>query len=616
MSGSRTPSEDAVSLLAPAGALLAAALPYVAFSLASPDALRDVKILGQALGGAAVLAGLALTQAGAPASSSPGLPARAARWGAAILWLLVAASSVRSIPGGLDPLDAVTALAPAALFLWGAAPGGAEVAGRLLGLVIAAGAGTGALAALQRFGGLLRLPVEAPEPRFLASALIGNPGDVAASLVLPALLLWDRLDQWGRRPARERMTLALAGAGILGGLAAAATATPVVALGAGLAVHALAAPRRRLPRLAVIGTLALAALATSDTGRRLAEKAFQATQGDVGETLTQRDIGYLAAAEIVRARPLLGSGPGGYSRAFVPARIAAEERGHRRLVHTSSSSHFENAHCDPLTLAAECGVPAAAAATLVLLALAAGLVREARRGDAPQGEGPSPSTLVALLAGLLVLSLASFPARIPSVAGPAAFLVGLAWRRVGATGALRVGPPLRRAVLMGAAVVLVLGAGVRFAATYLQALGEQAAGAVSMAPPGLREGLVARAFGNLSRAVALRPRKATARLDLGVAHGMAGRLPEAIGSMEASLRLEERAETVLDLGRIHGARGETAKAAVLYTRAVWTMPKLVKAIPDPAEAQAVKARVDRLAIELQHGGRAPELPDELRRPWP
>ena len=106
----------------------------------------------------------------------------------AVFFAAFLASFAAGLPRGRDPLDVLPLLPALALFAWGASREGEATSSRALALLAACGAVTGALASLQRFAGVLRLPVEAPEPRFFATALIGNPGDVGASLVLPALV--------------------------------------------------------------------------------------------------------------------------------------------------------------------------------------------------------------------------------------------------------------------------------------------------------------------------------------------------------------------------------------------------------------------------------------------
>ncbi|MBK6405703.1 MAG: hypothetical protein IPF66_12080 [Holophagales bacterium] len=128
---------------------------------------------------------------------------------------------------GRDPLDALPLVPALALLAWGATAAGETTARRALSLLVACGAATGFLATLQRFTGLLRLPVEAPEPRFHATAWIGNPGDVGAALVIPALLAASSLARGQRRIASGAALVAsVAGlaAGTLAPLAAFAPA--------------------------------------------------------------------------------------------------------------------------------------------------------------------------------------------------------------------------------------------------------------------------------------------------------------------------------------------------------------------------------------------------------
>ena len=135
------------------------------------------------------------------------------------------------------------------------------------------------------------------------------------------------------------------------------------------------------------------------------------------------------------------------------ARLAAEERTGRRLVHRSSSAHFDNAHCDPLTVAAEAGVPAALALAAALGALLAGLLGAARReGSGPSGDRVPAETLLPALVAILVLSLANFPIQIVPVSGPFALLAGLSLARVGG----RLVPPARPAAKAGLVVVALL----------------------------------------------------------------------------------------------------------------------------------------------------------------
>lgn len=590
-------------LLAPLGTLVALSLPFFVLTLASAEATRDAKLAAQSAGGVLVLLGLAY---GKP-SADRGPAGRGARLalGAFLSFLaLFAASAAAGIVRGRDPLDLLPILPALAFFAWGATRPGEESAGRALALLVGCGALTGLLAALQRFAGLLRLPVEAPEPRFYATALIGNPGDVGAALVVPALLAAASLVRRERRLAS-----ALALAAMLAGLAAAATLAPLAGFGAGAAILVLGNLRRRL--LPALGA-ALVLLGLLQAGGVLSRVSEKLAAGEVGAFTTQRDIGVLAALETIRAHPVLGVGPGGFSADFVRARLAAEERSDRRLIHRSASAHFDNAHCDPLTVAAETGLPAAAALALAFGALLVPLAAASRRERSPGRPGSLPAeTLLASLVAVLVLSLANFPIQIIPVSGPFALLAGLAFARVGGSLPLPSGRA-GRATLALLALLLASGIAVRLAGALALARAESSLRLVPGTTGTPRGALVASALADARRAVALRPRTATAHLALGSARAAAADLPGAVASMERSRELEERAETLLNLGRLAIARGDDRAAHRFFLRAVWVFPRLASAIPPAGDPDGVLAEVARLETALPAGGAPPPPPLRLR----
>lgn len=593
----------AAALLAPVGLLAALALPFFVLDLASSEATREAKLAAQAAGALLVLAGLARDgDAGAP-SPETGRSARLARIAFALFLLLFLGSFLAGLARDRDPYDALPLLPALALLAWGASRTGAATARPALSLLVACGAATGLLAALQRFGGLFRLPVEAPEPRFLATALIGNPGDVGAALVVPGVLAAARLAR-GDRPASSAAALLA----VVAGLAAAGTLAPIAGLAAGAAVLVLADPRRRLLPAAGAGLAVLAILAASGVLQRAAAKL---ASGDVATLTTQRDIGVLAGLETVREHPLLGVGPGGFASDFVRARLAAEPRVGRRLVHRSSSAHFDNAHNDPLTVAAETGLPAtlalATALGAILACLGGAARRERRASPAPD---PPAEALLAVLAAVLVLSLANFPVRIVPVAGPFAWLAGLALARAGAAPA-EAGRTALRAGAAVLALLLAAGGAARLASARALARAESAlrdalSGSAERGPA------VAAALANARRAAAIRPRHATAILALGSARAAAGDLPGAIEAMERSRALEERAETLLNLGRLASALGDPDAARPFYLRAVWVFPRLANAIPPAGDPDGVVAEVRRLEAALPAGGLPPPAPGPLR----
>jgi hypothetical protein len=82
--------------------------------------------------------------------------------------------------------------------------------------------------------------------------------------------------------------------------------------------------------------------------------------------------------------------------------------------------------------------------------------------------------------------------------------------------------------------------------------------------------------------------------------------------MERSLALEERAETLLNLGRLALAKGDDAAARACFVRAVWLFPRLAAAIPPAGEPDAVVAEAARLEAALPMGGAPPPLPGPVR----
>ncbi|MBK8595910.1 MAG: O-antigen ligase family protein [Holophagales bacterium] len=504
---------------------------------------------------------------------------------------------------GRDPLDALPLVPALALLAWGATAAGETTARRALSLLVACGAATGFLATLQRFAGLLRLPVEAPEPRFHATAWIGNPGDVGAALVIPALLAASSLARGERRLASGAALVAC-----VAGLAAAGTLAPLAAFFGGAIVLVALDLRRRLLPAVVAGAAAVTLLAGAGVVSRVTEKL---ASGDVARLTTQRDIGVLAALETIRAHPILGIGPGGFAADFVRARIAAEERASRRLVHRSESSHFDNAHCDPLTVAAEIGLPAALALTTALFALLAGLAGAVRREERGPSDLVPAETLLPSLAAILVLALANFPIQIVPVSGPFALLAGLALARIGGpvTPAAR---PAARAGLVLVALLLAVGTVLRLGGGLALARAESELKAAPVAAGSGRRDLTNAALVHARLAVALRPRQATAHLALGSALASLGDVEGAVAATERSLSLEERAETLMNLGRLSLAQGDAATAQELYVRAVWLFPKLVSAIPPVSDPDAVVARTGRLEAALATGGVPPPLPLRFR----
>ena len=589
-------------LLAPVGVHLALLLPFFVLSMASPDAVREAKVLSQGLAAALVLAGLAIEAlSGAPRPARMRLPRllSAAALGAV---LFAAASGIRGLFGWTDPLVLVPIGSAAVLFSVGASLRGRTIRGPAFAVVAFAGALTGLLAFLQRTAGLFRFPVDAPEERFHAVALLGNPGDVGAALVLPAIILAAGVVDGARSRASRSVQLAGLALVILG-LGAAEALTPLIAIAA--AAVPLLAFRLRRNNVLVSGLViaALAALLVVGAAARYRKMAAKPGKASVSAAITERDIGFRSSAEMVRARPLLGEGPGNFSNAFVPSRLRAEERAGRRLVHSSPSSHFENAHNEWLTFAAECGLPAALLAALAAGALAFLLARKRE------------ALLLSLVVSLGVLGLASFPSRLAAVAGPASFVLGLAFRAVSreeAGPSPSHGRAGKAAALGAAGLLLALLSVVRGRAVLLQAEGEAALRAAAAASPPERPELLELSRKALQESVALRGRYAPAWLALGSNYRLDRNLDAAGAALLRSLALEERAETDLNLGRVELERGNREEATALFRRAVWILPRLVRSLPPEVSRTALEAELEAVKAGLPRGGPVPPL--RLPRP--
>jgi len=611
------PREGIEALLVPLGVFVALALPHVVYSSFSPELLRDSKLLATAAGGALALAGLVVTALRRPTD----LPSAGGVFLSIAVVLLLAAVLGLAILSGLanasrvDPMTSAAVLVPLALAVAGASKAGEACAPRALGLLAIAGAFTGLLAALQRFAEIFRiLEIPAVEPRFLAAGLIGNPGDVAAALVFPALVLWMRVASASLRPR----LVAVAGlAFVLAGLGATEAIAPLLAFVAGWALHALLDIRARWKPFAAVLVLVAASIGVTGAGQRALVKAGQIARGQLAKATTQRDIGFFAAAEMIRAHPLLGVGPGAFENAFVPARIRAEERIGRRLVHSSDSAHFENAHCDPLTLAAECGLPAALLALGAAGALAAGLARAASRERAESARPGVPSEeLVVLLTAFGILSLASFPLRLAVVSGPFGYVAGLAVRRVSGLGA----PTGRRKAAASAVPILALllvamaaAVGLRFQAEWLQADGESRLRGAGLLEGRDRSEMNDSARHQLRRALDLRSRSATGWMALGSSYRLERDWENAFLAYLKSLSIEERAETDFNLALVasQGSPEARAKAFRFWRRSIWILPRLLWALPPAVDADAMKESIREAEVRLREGGKAPDLPDGL-----
>jgi hypothetical protein len=432
----------------------------------------------------------------------------------------------------------------------------------------------------------------APASRQAVTSLAGNPGDLGAYLVLPALLAQEAL----RRRRQEGRAAASAGFwGIWGTAAALAVcfyalllSQTLAALAALLAGSVVLWGSRLSPRgrrragaaLAggVLATLLLMA-AVAPLRVRVVTKAHQAAAGDWNSVLTGRLDGWRAAVWMLARHPLAGVGHGAYLPEFVPAKLALLDRG-VRFFPDPSLSVFANAHDELLTAAAEWGVPG-------LLALAwGGWVLLAALRRLPPERRPLAG---AGTAALLVLALVDFPFHVALVAYPA--LLFLSW-------ALQPAPPEEGAVVEGDGALLPRAAWAVLPLLLVLALAGQGMRWYRLSRAGHLLGSVQRMSLALFHAGQSPPEvvaqnlavlREAAALDPGevgvpVARGgqylfFLSRPEEAELSYREALRLEPHPEAYMGLGKAQWNAGRKDEAGQSLTTAVRLQPSLARELP-------------------------------------
>lgn len=293
----------------------------------------------------------------------------------------------------------------------------------IAGAFVGAAVVNAALALLEATMGLRLFTVVSVTGRGATGALVGNEGQLSLLLALAAVGTLAVATVVRQR----RALLAVVVLVLVAGIAACGNVTAVLGLAAGSAVVLLRRfGARRLAPLAVAGGIGVAGLlVASPLGTRAADLVADAHAGRWDDVTSNRFGAWAAAAEMIRAQPLTGFGPGTYGAEFVPHRLAAEIRLRRRLTTPILTSSYAEAHDEPLQAAAEWGVPAAAAATAAVLLL---LVTTGARADPRDAEGLA---LAGVLAAATVAALTWFPFQQASTSVPVLLAFGRAWRRLG-----------------------------------------------------------------------------------------------------------------------------------------------------------------------------------------
>lgn len=314
--------------------------------------------------------------------------------------------------------NAVITIAAGAIFAVAAAST-ARVAGLLMldALMLPALANSVVFLA-QRFGGWD--PFNAPE--YLGRiALLGNPNDVGAYLVGPALAsIATVLCAHGvRRIAYLPVAMLFTGA-----LLASRAKTALAAFLVALAVMIIARwGKRGSVAVAAIGALLITGVSLSPLRDRIVSSEAVRSWEGLNVAMTGRMNAFAAAWQMFLDRPLLGVGPGGFAPHYFEYRLRADrDYGHLtpfRLESLGYPMNFGETHNDHLQTLAELGI--------VGYALWAGaLLYVASRSLRTQGQSTRARVgrvlAAPLSAALAVTALAAFPMQI---AAPAATFIAL-----------------------------------------------------------------------------------------------------------------------------------------------------------------------------------------------
>ncbi len=469
-----------------------------------------------------------------------------------------------------------------------------------------------ALLGILQFHGLYR-PFQfegtARAGRLAVTSLAGNPGDLAAYLVLPCLVAqWILVrERRGRRRGPVLTAVAAALAICLYALAVTQTISALAAVAWGsLVLWACLAPRRLLlPAAAAgLGVAALLVLAVPPLRGRVVEKAGRLAQGDWNSFLTGRLDGWRTAAWMLGQHPFAGVGQGGFEAEFIPAKLALLDGG-TRFFENAVDVTFENAHNEILDVGADLGVPGLLALGwgiwVLFGALRRGIPERAggaegnKEGNVDDGaDRPRLALAWGGTAALALLSLFQFPFRIALPAFPALLFLAWIWRRETPEGTRPQGQmepaPLRgvSGSTLGwlAAAVLVLALVLQGNRWHDRLLGSAMLRqvelvSISAATSGHAPGnLLPTHLELLRRAQDLDPAEVGIPIARGSQFLLFGDPRAAIPPYRAALALQPKPEIYADLGRAFLASGDLAEARRQFRLAVRLDPSLLAQVPE------------------------------------
>lgn len=271
------------------------------------------------------------------------------------------------------------------------------------------------------------------------TGLTGNPADLAMAAVLLLPLVLGAPGSSDRPRYRWALAVLLSGAAIIS-----QTLTAILALFLVWGTWLVLQRSRRLWVGAVITTVFLiaAGLATGlDT--RIEHQVKRIEKGDWYFLLSARSDGWTAAGEMVRTHPLTGTGASNFTHAYYPSRISWLDRSDSIGKRAELATHFRFAHCDPLQMVAELGVPG----LLWILAFAVIAFVHRPRGD---------PLIFLFSAAFTPFLLLHFPTHLAVGLVPVIIAAGHVLSG-GREVVLRPGPWIRKAAVAGILLVVAVG---------------------------------------------------------------------------------------------------------------------------------------------------------------
>jgi O-antigen ligase len=248
-----------------------------------------------------------------------------------------------------------------------------------------------------------------PGAPYRSVGLLGNPNDVGMFLVTPAVVAL--VLALVTSSARRRMFYAGIAVLLVAGVLASGSRTALIAFVAGVVIFALGQGRHAALGTAAVLAIVFLGLSRPSTaiGRGARDFIEAARSRDYERLSSERLVPFLAALDMTRDHPLLGTGPGCFKYQYMTYRVALRDRYPKEWTR-GWPMNWGEVHNDHLQVAAETGLPGYAL-FLAAIGVAAGIVgRGRRRTDAATPEAAFARALRWPLATVVfVICLAQFP---------------------------------------------------------------------------------------------------------------------------------------------------------------------------------------------------------------